>query len=210
MAAGEYGILFSWSKLQDAWFSAFWLWFGPQLRAGNGDRITALLEGRMKDAQITDKPVAHPVGGVILDIGPGRGYWIDLYDKAKVPIDKHGASPRGVGGGIKKVYGVEPNPDSHAALSKRVQEIGLDGVYEVLPVGIEEVNKVNVGGRTIEKGSVDCIVSILCLCSIPEPEKNISELYGYLKEGGSWYLYEHVRSRDGVFMKLYQGTNRCE
>lgn len=73
--SGEYGILFSWRKLQEAWFSAFWMWFGPQLRAGNGDRITALLEGRMKDAQITDRPVAPPVGGVILDIGPGRGYW---------------------------------------------------------------------------------------------------------------------------------------
>ncbi|KAJ4347972.1 uncharacterized protein N0V89_009344 [Didymosphaeria variabile] len=170
----------------------------------------ALLEGRMQDAQITDKPMAPPVGGVILDIGPGRGYWIDLYDKAKVPIDKPGARSQGVSGGIQKVYGVEPNPDSHAALSKRVQEIGLDGVYEVLPVGIEEVNKVKINGKTIEKGSVDCIVSILCLCSIPEPEKNITDLYGYLKKGGRWYLYEHVRSGDGVFMKLYQGTNRCQ
>lgn len=132
---------------------------------------------------------------------------IDLYDKANVPFDKSGSTSRSVNGGIQKVYGVEPNPDSHAALSKRVQETGLEGVYEVLPVGIEAVNKAKVNGAdTIEKGSVDCIVSILCLCSIPEPEKNIAELYGYLKEGGRWYLYEHVRSQDGLFMKLYQGT----
>ncbi|KAJ4294279.1 hypothetical protein N0V90_007969 [Kalmusia sp. IMI 367209] len=208
--AGEYGTLFSWRKLQDAWFSAFWLWFGPQLRANNGDRITALLEGRIEHAQITDDSVAPPVGGIVLDIGPGRGYWIDLYDKAKVPIDKPGARSRSISGGIRKVYGVEPNPDSHAALSERVQELGLSGVYEVLPVGIEEVDKVKVNGndRTIEKGTVDCIVSVLCLCSIPEPEKNIAELYGYLKKGGRWYLYEHVRSNDGLFMKLYQGEDQ--
>jgi SAM-dependent methyltransferase len=205
--AGEYRLLLSWRQLQDAWFSAFWLWFGPQLRAGNGTRITALLEGRIKEAQIVDVPVAPPVGGVILDIGPGRGYWIDLYAKAEIPVEKPGVRSRGNNGGIQKVYGIEPNPDSHAALSKRVQEIGLDGVYEVLPVGIESINEVAIDGstRTIEKGSVDCIVSVLCLCSIPEPEKNIAELYGYLKKGGRWYLYEHVQTKHGVFMKVYQG-----
>ena len=100
---------------------------------------------------------------------------------------------------------MEPNPDSHAALSNRVQELGLEGVYEVLPVGIQDVSKVKLSNGTIEKGSVDCIVSILCLCSIPEPEKNIAELYGYLKKGGRWYLYEHVKIQQGWFMRGYQG-----
>ncbi|KAL6711545.1 hypothetical protein ACN47E_004479 [Coniothyrium glycines] len=204
-AAGDYAILFSWRNLQEAWFSAFWMWFGPQLRQGRGPYITALLEGRVQDGKVVDVPVAPPVGGVILDIGPGRGYWIDLYDKARVPIDKSNARISRVGG-IRKVYGVEPNPDSHVALSKRAKEIGLDGIYEVLPVGIESVSKVGIdgGARTIEKGTVDCIVSVLCLCSIPEPEKNIAELYGYLKKGGRWYLYEHVRTNAGPFMRLYQ------
>jgi SAM-dependent methyltransferase len=206
---GEFSILFSWQKLQYAWFSAFWLWFGPQLRANNGDRITALLEGRIESAQVTKSPVAPPVGGVVLDIGPGRGYWIDLYAKANIPVEKPGAKSKSDRDGIKKVYGVEPNPDSHAALSKRVEKIGLSGVYEVLPVGIEELGKVKVDGtdKSIKNGSVDCIVSILCLCSIPEPEKNIAELYGLLKKGGRWYLYEHVRTQDGLFMRWYQGKH---
>lgn len=71
---GNFSILLSWQKLQYAWFSAFWLWFGPQLRAGNGDHVTALLEGRIEAAQVTDDPVTPPVSGVVLDIGPGRGY----------------------------------------------------------------------------------------------------------------------------------------
>lgn len=205
-SAGEYGILFSWSKMQDAWFSAFWQWFGPQLRQGRGPHIVALLEGRVKDGKVVDAPVEPPVGGVILDIGPGRGYWIDLYDKARVPIDKEGTRPSGANEGIKKVYGVEPNPDQHAALSKRVKDTGLDGVYQVLPVGIESINTAAIDerGGTIGKGSVDCIVSVLCLCSIPEPGRNIAELHSYLKKGGRWYLYEHVRTKAGPFMKLYQ------
>lgn len=206
---GEFGILFSWRKLQDAWFSAFWLWFGPQLRANNGDRITALLEGRIEAAQITDSCVAPPVGGVVLDIGPGRGYWIDLYSKANVPIDTPATRAKGGSDGIRKVYGVEPNPDSHAALSKRVEEIGLTGVYEALPVGIEELGKIKIDGtdKPIERESVDCIVSVLCLCSIPEPEANIAKLYELLKKGGRWYLYEHVRTKDMLFMRWYQSKN---
>lgn len=207
---GEFGILLSWRKLQDAWFSAFWLWFGPQLRANNGDRITALLEGRIEAAQITDNYVALPVSGVVLDIGPGRGYWIDLYSKADIPIDTPTARAKGGNNGIQKVYGVEPNPDSHAALSKRVDEIGLTGVYEALPVGIEELGKVKIDrtDKPIERESVDCIVSVLCLCSIPEPEANIAKLYELLKKGGRWYLYEHVRSKDNLFMRWYQGKKR--
>jgi hypothetical protein len=72
-----------------------------------------------------------------------------------------------------------------------------------------ELSKVKVDGtdKSIKKESVDCIVSILCLCSILEPEKNIAELYGLLKKGGLWYLYEHVRTRDGLFMRLYQSEH---
>lgn len=204
--AGEYGILFSWRKLQDAWFSAFWQWFGPQLRQGRGPHIVALLEGRVQNGKVVDAPVETPVGGVVLDIGPGRGYWTDLYDKARVPIVDSDTKLRDTNGGIRKVYGVEPNPDQHTALSQRVKETGLDGVYQVLPVGIEAINEVSIDGQgnKIQKGSVDCIVSVLCLCSIPEPEKNIAELHSYLRKGGRWYLYEHVRTKAGPFMKLYQ------
>lgn len=62
-----------------------------------------------------------------------------------------------------------------------MREVGLESVYEVVPVGIRDVGKV-AGG--IRKESVDCIVSVLCLCSIPKPERNIAELYGYCKKGG--------------------------
>ncbi|KAH9880548.1 hypothetical protein IAQ61_000841 [Plenodomus lingam] len=195
--------IFTWRHLQNAWFTEFWSWAGPRIRESNGPRMTALLEGRVTGGQVVDEVVGEPINGVVLDIGPGLGYWIDLYAKTEVPIQetngtlkKRGRAERA----ITKVYGIEPNTNAHASLRQRAEDAGLDGVYEILPVGIENIAKETI----VEKGSVDAIVSLLCLCSIPEPEKNIKELYSYLKPGGQWYLYEHVIVKGYWPMQLYQ------
>jgi SAM-dependent methyltransferase len=108
-------------------------------------------------------------------------------------------------GSISKIYGIEPNPQSYTALRQRVKDIGLEDVYEVVPVGIEDVTDPTAWDGKIEPGSVDCIVGVLCLCSIPDQEKNIHYLYNLLKPGGRWYVYEHVKAtRGGLFMRLYQ------
>lgn len=204
LAAGKLG-LSSWPQIQHAWFTSFWMWMGGEIRKGNGPRITALLEGRVTKGDVVDEPAVAPVGGVVLDIGPGLGFWVDLYAEANVPVEGNGAKYRGRGNGINKIYGVEPNVEAHADLTMRVRKAGLESVYEILPVGIESLSQPRADGTAkIEKESVDCIVTLLCLCSIPEPEKNIHELYGYLKKGGRWYLYEHVRVKRSVVMRWYQ------
>ena len=193
----------SWDTVQNAWFSKFWSWAGPRIREGNGPRITALLEGRVTGAEVVDEVVGEPISGVVLDIGPGLGYWVDLYARTDVPLTTKDGNVRkreGKGKGITKVYGVEPNAQSHPGLRQRANAAGLDGVYEILPVGIEHIAKETV----VQKGSVDAIVTLLCLCSIPEPEKNIKELHSYLKPGGRWYLYEHVKVKGYWPMQLYQ------
>lgn len=193
----------SWDTIQSAWFSKFWAWAGPRIREGNGPRITALLEGRVTGAEVVDEVVGEPISGVVLDIGPGLGYWVDLYARTDVPISTQDGNIRkrdGKGKGITKVYGVEPNAQSHPGLRQRAKAAGLDGVYEILPVGIEHIAK----ETAVKKGSVDAIVTLLCLCSIPEPEKNIKELHSYLRPGGRWYLYEHVRVKGYWPMQLYQ------
>jgi SAM-dependent methyltransferase len=199
---------FSWDTFQSAWFGSFWSWAGPRIREGNGPRITALLEGRVTGAKIVDRVVGEPISGVVLDIGPGLGYWVDLYSRADVPIQnsEEGIKNRGKGKAITKVYGVEPNTEVHTGLRQRVVAAGLDGVYEILPVGIENISK----ETAVEKGTVDAIVSLLCLCSIPEPEKNIKELHSYLKPGGRWYLYEHVKATGYWHIQLYQGEKAFE
>lgn len=198
--------LLSWDAFQSAWFSRFWSWAGPRIRESNGPRITALLEGRVTGAQVVDEVVGEPISGVVLDIGPGLGYWVDLYARTDVPLkgdDGHVRRREGKGKGITKVYGVEPNAQSHPGLRQRAKAAGLDGVYEILPVGIEDIAKETV----VKKGSVDAIVTLLCLCSIPEPEKNIRELHEYLKPGGRWYLYEHVAVQRYWPMQLYQSRS---
>jgi SAM-dependent methyltransferase len=203
LQAREFRTIVSWNRLQRAWFGAFWAVAGPRIRDRNGPRITALLNGRVTQARIVDIPVTPSINGIVLDIGPGMGCWVDLYAEARASRGTDTAQ-------IDKIYGVEPSIDAHAHLSKNVREAGLEDVYEIVPVGIQSLSSTNVKGshyknQTIEKGSVDCVVSLLCLCSIPEPEKNIAELYDYLKVGGRWYLLEHVRVRRSWPIRLYQG-----
>lgn len=186
----DFRTLFSRRALNDAWFGAFWVFMGPQARQGAIAWVEALLHGRIKDGRITTKPSMPPIHGVILEIGAGSGMWTSvLADVAHAP-----------GGAIRKIYGVEPNPISAAALKKRAADVGLGATYEVIPAGIEDLQK----EASIEPGSIDCIMTVHCLCSIPEPEKNIRLLYNYLKEGGRWYVYEHVRCEKGTLVPLIQ------
>jgi SAM-dependent methyltransferase len=207
LKAGDVLSIFVWSRLQHSWFSAFWGWAGPRIRESNGPRITALLDGRVTNARTVNESVTPPVSGIVLDIGPGAGYWVDLYARTE---SLKGSPSRTSDARITKIYGLEPNHALHTNLIERVRDAGLRGVYEIVPAGIQELCHATVLGDnqmalTIDKGSVDCIVSLLCLCSIPNPEANIKELYSYLKEGGRWYVFEHVRVGKYWPMRLYQG-----
>ncbi|KAI1418516.1 S-adenosyl-L-methionine-dependent methyltransferase [Hypoxylon sp. FL1857] len=211
----KFDILLSPSKLQDAWFSDFWLLWGPGMRMHAGERVVPLLEGRATAGNVTGEPVGPAIGGTVIEVGAGSGLWVDLY-KTVAEVDPNpeaetaeGTVRRRNAGSDKKrvithVYGVEPNPDQHPHLKRAIAKAGLEDVYQIVPVGIEDLDNPEKWDGRVEKGSVDCIVSILCLCSIPEPEKNIRELYGYLKKGGHWFIYEHVRCEYSWYMRAYQ------
>ncbi|KAI1501927.1 S-adenosyl-L-methionine-dependent methyltransferase [Biscogniauxia marginata] len=200
-------------RFRDLWFGRFWAAAGPGVRSSAEANVAPLLEGRVAGGRVVDDSAAGPgVSGVVLEIGAGGGTWVDLFARRRTSRDS------GDGDVITRIYGVEPSADQHASLRRAVREAGLEDVYEIVPVGIEDLgggssgsgsNKKwegggGGGGGRIEKGSVDCIVSILCLCSIPDPERNIRELYGYLREGGRWYVFEHVRCEYSWYMRLYQ------
>jgi SAM-dependent methyltransferase len=128
-------------------------------------------------------PLIDQARGIVLDIGPGSGEWLSLFNKEK----------------ITKIYGVEPNVDHHPRLRERIVQAGLQDKYVIVPVGIEDL-----GEEWVKKGSVDSVITVLCLCSIPTPEYMISQLYQYIKKGGIWIIYEHVKTKEGVFMTAYQ------
>ncbi|OIW23483.1 methyltransferase domain-containing protein [Coniochaeta ligniaria NRRL 30616] len=188
--------LLSPSSFKSAWFGTFWATVGPNVRDNNWARIVALLDGRVSAGQISETRVSAPVSGAVLEVGPGVGLWAGLYAEPSL---------RGEDSSDDSVYGVEPSTDMHPQLRASIAKAGLDGgVYEIVPVGIESLAS---SGR-VQKESVDAIVSILCLCSIPDPESNIRELYGYLKPGGRWYVFEHVKClpQRGWGMWAYQAV----
>ncbi|KAF5965699.1 phospholipid methyltransferase [Fusarium coicis] len=207
----DFRTLFSPSRFKDVWFGNFWAFIGPQVKANAENRVIPLLEGRVRNGHMGDEVVGEPINGVVLEIGAGTGMWADVFAKVNVGVNNQGDADgelrrRKGGNGLTRVYGIEPNPKSAATLRRRVKEIGLDDIYEVVPVGIESLNDPEAWDGRIEPESVDCIVTILCLCSIPEPDKNIKLLYQSLRKGGRWYAYEHVRINEnkGVLLRAYQ------
>lgn len=165
--------LTSWSAFQHAWFGTFWAYFGPLSR---------------ESAAATVEPLVLSARGTVLDIGPGSGEWVYLFSKSRNPH-------------IEKVYGVEPNAEHHAALRRRIKEAGLEGVYEVLGVGVEDLGQKGLGPE-----SVDTVVTVQVLCSVPAPQRIVKELYPYLKKGGKWLVYEHVKTKyQNDFVGWWQG-----
>ena len=157
----QFGKLTSYGAFQHAWFGRFWGWFGPL----STEQGKAAVEPLLKDAE-----------GVVLDIGPGNGQWLYLF-------------AAGQNSKITKIYGVEPNTEHHKALRESIVRAGLEGVYEILSVGAEDL-----GTCGIREGSIDTIATVQVLCSVPGPQKIVKALYPYLKPGGRWLVYEHIRT----------------
>ena len=64
-------------------------------------------------------------------------------------------------------------------------------IYEIIGCGAEELQ--TKGG--LQPESIDTIITVQCLCSIPTPQLIIKNLYPLLKPGGQWLVYEHVRTK---------------
>lgn len=203
--------LVSWDQFQFLWFGNFWRTVGPMVRDGAEARVVPLLQGRVRLGTAVppdgdSRGLPPGVGGTVIEVGPGSGMWVSIYgDQYATLSDTVDKSIPGKRTRVEKVFGIEPNATHHAALQSRISEAGLDGSYTIVPVGIEDIGSTGL----IPKGSVDAIVTVLCLCSIPEPEKNIRELYEYLKPGGRWFVYEHVKcyASQGNFMRWYQSRS---
>lgn len=174
-------------SFREAWFLSFWSKIGPPLHEGVSPLVVALLQGRASGGAVTDEAGHGALGGTVVEIGAATGLW------AKTLAEQPG---------VDRVFGVEPNRASGRVLKEVVEREGLGEKYTIVPAGIEDA------GEWVERGSVDCIVTILCMCSIPDPDKIAKEVYGYLKPGGRWYVFEHVRA-DGVgwWMQFYQGMH---
>lgn len=138
-----------------------------------------------------DSPVpalVYEAYGTVVELGPGTGQQIGRLDPSK----------------LTTVYGIEPNVALHPELRARIAKAGLENIYTIVPCGIEDRAELKKYG--IESGSIDTVLSIKVLCSVPEPERMTRDLYRLLKPGGQLILSEHVRSKN-ILSRLIQGSS---
>ncbi|KAE8149497.1 hypothetical protein BDV25DRAFT_125842 [Aspergillus avenaceus] len=164
-----------WQKIRDSSFSDFWLAFSaPSLAAS-------------PDAPVSNSASLVPLllqkaSGVVLDLGPGSG--------SQMP---HLRSPE-----IKTIYGAEPCTGLHDQLLAQATRFNMQDKYKILSCSAELeplVSELEQHGLITEKndtGVFDTVISVRVLCSVPNPEQTISDLYALLRPGGKMLICEHV------------------
>lgn len=116
--------------------------------------------------------------GTVLEIGAGIGSQCGRYDNAK----------------IGQIFGIEPNGNMVPELRAAADLAGLGEKYHVVVCGAEDLEALKARG--VEEGSVDCVLSVQVLCSVPQPKEVIAALYRLLKPGGEMIVFEHISCKD--------------
>jgi ubiquinone/menaquinone biosynthesis C-methylase UbiE len=120
------------------------------------------------------------VDGEILEIGVGTGLNLPHYPEH-----------------VKRITTVDPNPGMNKKLQHRIERTGI--AVEKHVIGSEEL--------PCDESAFDCVVSTVTLCSIPDVEQAMAELFRVLKPGGRILLLEHGLSPDARLMKWQQRLN---
>lgn len=116
------------------------------------------------------------LNGTVVEIGPGTGANLQLL-------------PEGV-----SWIGIEPNEHMHSQLQAKADELGLT----------VDVRCLSAGKLPLEDESVDCVLSTLVLCSVPDVAGVLREIQRVLKPGGQFVFWEHVISPEGALLRGFQ------
>ncbi|KAJ5182597.1 hypothetical protein N7492_000213 [Penicillium capsulatum] len=171
--------IFQIGRLRDEAFGRFWVEFttppdpnNPPPPRGSSTLIPPLLKTAF---------------GTVLDIGPGTG--------SQMPLLRSKA--------ISSIYGPEPCTGLHKELRAKAAENGVAEKYHILPCGVaasELLPALRGTGTGVTEaydsdsrhGVFDTIICVRVLCSVPEMERTVRELYALLKPGGRMLITEHV------------------
>jgi SAM-dependent methyltransferase len=98
---------------------------------------------------------------------------------------------------VTEIVAVEPEP----YLRERAEKAA--GVTAV-PVRVVDGL---AGGLPYEPASFDAAVVSLVLCSVPDPEEALDELFRIVRPGGELRFYEHVRSERPAWARLQRAVD---
>ena len=119
----------------------------------------------------------------MIDEMTGHGHSIQYFDRAQVT----------------RYIALEPNVLMHQHIKAKANEAGFhesDGTLIILSFGAEDTHSIlsSVNLDSVEP-PVDTIISILTLCTVPDPQHTLSKLVrDILKPGGQLLYFEHVLS----------------
>ncbi|KAF7587502.1 hypothetical protein BBP40_007175, partial [Aspergillus hancockii] len=162
--------------LRDEAFGRFWLAFSTNredtLQSQPPPPPTTTTITEIQGSSELIPPILAQATGTVLDVGPGTG--------TQMPLLRSPA--------IKAIYGAEPCAGLHSELRARAEAEGLSDKYHILPcsvVAAELGPQLRERGldRSGRGGVFDTIICVRVLCSVPDLEKTVAELYSLLKPG---------------------------
>jgi len=96
---------------------------------------------------------------------------------------------------VTKYVALEPNIGMHEKLRMLASQAGYsesDGTLVILSCGAQDTSAIL---SSLHDTQVDTVISVLTLCSVPDPRDTITNLIlDVLKPGGKLLFYEHVLS----------------
>lgn len=122
---------------------------------------------------------------------------------------------------ISAIYGAEPCIGLHKALHSKAVTEGLGSKYHILPCSVspsELLPALDATGTGVTDshqangdGIFDTIICVRVLCSVPDLEQTMRELYALLRPGGKVLVMEHVvnpwrTAKGSVAARIAQGV----
>lgn len=115
------------------------------------------------------RQVLVEVSGEVLEIGFGTGLNLPYYPNH-----------------VRQIVTVDPSPGIHHLAQKRI---------EASPIAVEH-HMLSGEALPMPDGTFDSVVSTFTLCSIPDIEQALAEIYRVLKPGGRFFFVEHGLSHE--------------
>jgi ubiquinone/menaquinone biosynthesis C-methylase UbiE len=115
------------------------------------------------------KEALAEVAGEVLEIGFGTGLNLPHYPEH-----------------VRRITTVDPNPGMSKVAQGRIELSGI--AVDQRMIGSEQL--------PFEDETFDCVVSTWTLCSIPEVERALGEVFRVLRSGGRFVFLEHGQAED--------------